>query len=137
MASDTDKTLVIKREVEMIKNTACYSSLPITVQAGLRVRKLALHSNRSYGYAFRSRAALSNTSPPVSPGGEMITQRSGSTKDFAKEWNNRVYLRLSKMLCGFKDQVRARPSSETGGLHSEPASRDPGEKCGLEERNHN
>ena len=37
--------------------------LPITVQAGLRVRKLALHSNRSYGCAFRSRAALTNTNP--------------------------------------------------------------------------
>ena len=61
----------------------------------------------------------------------MITQRFGSTKDFAKEWNNRVYFRLIKMLCGFKDQVRARPSGETGGLHPEPASRDPGEKCGL------
>jgi len=35
--------------------------MPIAVQAGLRVRKLALHSNRSYCYAFRSRAALSNT----------------------------------------------------------------------------
>ena len=23
------------------------------------------------------------------------------TKDFAKEWNNRVYFRLSKILCGF------------------------------------
>jgi hypothetical protein len=42
------------------------------------------------------------------------------TKDFAKEWNNRVYFRLSKMLCGFKDQVRARPSGETGGLHPAP-----------------
>ena len=61
-ASDTDKTLVIKREIEMIKNTACYSSVPITVQAGLRVRKLAL-----YGYAFRSRAALSNTNPAPAP----------------------------------------------------------------------
>jgi hypothetical protein len=47
----------------MIKNTVCYSSLPITVQAGLRVRKLAHHSNRSYCYAFRSRAALTNTNP--------------------------------------------------------------------------
>ena len=120
-ASDTDTTLVIKREVEMIKNTECYSRVAITVQAGLRVRKLALHSNRSYGYAFRSRAALSNTSPPVSLGGEMITQKFGSTKDFTKEWNNRVYFRLSKMLCGFKDQVRARPSGETGGLHPAPA----------------
>ena len=32
----------------MVKNTACYPSTFITVQAGLRVRKLALHSNRSY-----------------------------------------------------------------------------------------
>jgi len=66
-ASDTDKTLVIKREIEMIKNTECYSRVPITFQAGLRVRKLALHSNRSYGYAFRSRAALSNTNPAPAP----------------------------------------------------------------------
>jgi hypothetical protein len=64
-ASDTDKTLVIKRETEMIKNTECYSKVPITVLVGLRVRKLALYSNRSYGYVFRSRAALSNTSPPA------------------------------------------------------------------------
>ena len=104
-----------------MKNTGCYSSMPITVQAGLRVRKLALHSNRSYGYAFRSRAALSDTSPSVSPGGEMITPRFGSTKDFAKERNNRVYFRLSKMLCGFKDQVRARPWGETCGLRPAPA----------------
>jgi hypothetical protein len=47
----------------MIENTVCHSSMPITVQASLRVRKLALHSNRSYGYAFRSRAALLNTNP--------------------------------------------------------------------------
>ena len=92
----------------IMKNTLCFSIVPITVQACLRARKLALHSNRSYCNGFRSRAALTNTSPPVSPGGEMITPRFGSTKDFAKEWNNRVYFRLSKMLCEFKDQVRAR-----------------------------
>ena len=51
----------------MVNNTACYSSPPITVQACLRVRKLALHSNRSYGYAFRSRAALTNTNPAPAP----------------------------------------------------------------------
>ena len=106
----------------MVNNTACCSSMPITVQAGLRVRKLALHSNRSYCYAFRSRAAPTNTSLPVSPGGEMITPRFGFTKDFAKECNNNVYCRLSKILCGFKDQVRARPSGETGGLTPAPAS---------------
>ena len=94
--------------------------MPITVQASLRVRKLALHSNRSYGYAFRSRAALTNTSPPVSPGGEMITPRFKFTEDFAKEWNNRVDCRLSKILCAFKDQVRARPSGGTCGLTPAP-----------------
>ena len=104
----------------MIENTACFSTVPITAQASLRVRKLALHSS-SYGYAFRSRAALTNTSPRVSPGDEMIAPRFGSTKDFAKERNNLVYFRLSKMLCGFKDQVRARPSGETGGLRPAPA----------------
>ena len=41
--------------------------MPITVQAGLRVRKLALHSNRSYCYAFRSRAALTDTNPAPAP----------------------------------------------------------------------
>jgi hypothetical protein len=51
----------------MIENTVCFSSLPITVQAGLRVRQLALHSNRSYGYAFRSSAALANTNPAPAP----------------------------------------------------------------------
>jgi hypothetical protein len=51
----------------MVKNTACFASVPITFQAGLRVCKLALHSNRSYGYAFRSRAALSNTNPAPAP----------------------------------------------------------------------
>jgi len=34
------------------------------------------------------------------------------TKDFTKKWNYRVYFRLSKIFCGFKDQVRARPSGE-------------------------
>ena len=51
----------------MIKNTVCNSSLPITVQAGLRVLNLALHSNRSYSYAFHSRAALTNTNPAPVP----------------------------------------------------------------------
>ena len=32
------------------------------------------------------------------------------------KWNNSVYFRLSKMLCGFKDQVRARTSGEQCGL---------------------
>ena len=105
----------------MIKNTVYYPCVPITVQASLRARKLTLHSNRSNGYAFRSRAALTNTSPHVSPGDEMITPRFESTKDFVMVRNKRVYFRLSKMLCGFKDHVRARPSGETCGLRPAPA----------------
>jgi hypothetical protein len=105
----------------MIKNTMCFSNVPITVQASLRVRKLALRSDRSYCYAFRSRAALTNISPPVLPGGEMIAPRFEFTQHFVKEWNNLVYCRLSKMLCGFKDQGRARPSGESGGLTPAPA----------------
>ncbi|MGB5643593.1 MAG: hypothetical protein WBO16_10955, partial [Gammaproteobacteria bacterium] len=62
-AQQTDMALAIWSKARMTQNTVCYTSLPITVQAGLRVRKLALHSNRSYRYAFRSRAALTNTSP--------------------------------------------------------------------------
>jgi len=143
-ALHSDKALVhlIKLVLSKIQ---CVLSSPITVQASLRVRKLALHSNRSYCYAFRSRAALTNTSPPVLPGGEMISPRFGLmkyipvfhpfgvalrsksvpdglvTKDFAKEWNNLVYCRLSKILCAFKDQVRARPSGGTCGLRPAPA----------------
>jgi len=73
----------------MIENTGCDSSMPITVQAGVRLPKLVgcavrttnlqfagrfwcarrtlrcPHSNRSYGYVFRSRAALTNISPPA------------------------------------------------------------------------
>ena len=49
--------------------------MPISVQASLRVRKLALHSNRSYGYAFRSRAALTNTYP--APATEILVRNAG------------------------------------------------------------
>jgi hypothetical protein len=59
----------------IVENTVCYSSLPITVQAGVRVRKLALHSNRSYGYAFRSRAALVNTNP--APAAVVLVRNAG------------------------------------------------------------
>jgi len=45
-------------------------------------------------------------SPRFSPGGEMITQRPGSKKDFTKEWTNNVYFRLKRILCGFADHVR-------------------------------
>ena len=66
-ASNTDEALALWRKAWMIKNTVCYSGMPITVQAGLRVRKLALHSNRSHCYAFRSRAAITNTNPAPAP----------------------------------------------------------------------
>ncbi len=59
----------------MIKNTVRYSNMPITVQAGLRVRKLALHSNRSYCYAFRSSAALTNTNP--APASVILVRNAG------------------------------------------------------------
>ncbi len=51
----------------MTKNSLCMLSEPIAVQAGLRIRKLALHSNRSHCYAFRSRAALTDTNPAPAP----------------------------------------------------------------------
>jgi hypothetical protein len=38
-AQATDKTRVFWSKVLIVENTVCYSSLPITVQAGLRVRK--------------------------------------------------------------------------------------------------
>jgi hypothetical protein len=66
-AWNTGKALVFWSEARMIKNTVCYSSMPITVQASLRVRKLALHSNLSYCYAFRSRVVLTNTNPAPAP----------------------------------------------------------------------
>ena len=59
----------------MTENTECFFSMPITVQTGLRVRKLALHSNRSYGYAFRSRAALTNTNP--APASVILVRHAG------------------------------------------------------------
>ena len=37
-------------------------------------------------------------------------------KGFTKERNNPGHFRLRKIVCGFKDQVRARPSGETWGL---------------------
>ena len=55
----------------------------------------------------------------------MITQRFESTKGFAKGQNNRVYSRLSKNLCGFKDQVRAHQSGEKIGLNVVPATKYP------------
>ena len=73
----------------MIKNTVCYSSMPITVQAGLGLHEIVGCAVRtvnlqcaglfrcarrtlrplrpSYCYAFRSRAALTNTNPAPAP----------------------------------------------------------------------
>ena len=39
--------------------------MPVTIQAGLRVRNLALYSNHSSGYAFRARSMRAHTSPPA------------------------------------------------------------------------
>ena len=100
---------------------------------------------RSGAFAVGILSTAQTPSPHVSSGGEIITPRFGLmkyipvfhpsgvamrsksvpdgfvTKDFAKECNNNVYCRLSKILCGFKDQVRARPSGETGRLRPAPA----------------
>jgi len=73
----------------MIRNTVCYSSMPITVQAGLGLHEIAGCAVRTvnlpcaglfrcarrtlrslhpgYCYAFRSRAALTNTNPAPAP----------------------------------------------------------------------
>ena len=85
----------------MFRNTVCYTSMPITVQASLRFRKLALHSNRSYCYAFRSRAALTNTSPHVSSEGEMITPRFGLMKYIPVFHPSGVALRSKSVPDGF------------------------------------
>jgi hypothetical protein len=46
---------------------------------------------------------------PESPLGDvMIAQRFGFTKDFPKKRDTEPYRRLRKMLCGFKDQAKAR-----------------------------
>jgi hypothetical protein len=55
-------------------------------------------------------------SPHFSPGGGIIAQGFGFTRDFLKKWNNSAYCRLKKIPCGFKEQAR---------------TRHPGEKCGL------
>jgi hypothetical protein len=54
-ASNTDNALAHWCRARKIKDTVCSSSEPITVQAGLRVRKLALHSNsvRDFWLNFR------------------------------------------------------------------------------------
>ncbi len=58
----------------------------------------------------------STFSPHFSPGGEMIAQIFGFTRDFPKKWNISVYFRLRKISCGFKEQARAHPSGEKCGL---------------------
>ncbi len=71
------------------------------------------------------RFGLMKTIPAFHPFGVAVRSKSVPdgfvTKDFAKEWNNSVYFGLSKILCGFKDQVRARPSGEKCGLKDYPA----------------
>lgn len=43
------------------RDTECFFRLPVAVQAGLRVRMLALRSNRSDSCTFRSRGAPADT----------------------------------------------------------------------------
>lgn len=57
----------MKGQSTMSRETECYSTMSIAVQACLRIRRLALHLNHSYGYAFRSRAASTNTNPVPDP----------------------------------------------------------------------
>ncbi len=59
----------------MFKNKVCHSSMPVTVQACHRVRKLALPSNRSHDYAVHSRAALTNSGAKVLSAGETCGPR--------------------------------------------------------------
>jgi hypothetical protein len=67
-----------------------------------------------------SRFGLMKYIPVFHPSGVALRSKSVPdglvTKDFAREWNTFVDFRLSKRLCGFKDQVRARPSGDTCGL---------------------
>jgi hypothetical protein len=93
----------------------CRSGWVFGIDIGNQQRNL---SQSKYYTVFLTRIAGAGAgrSPQVLPGGEMITLRFGFTAHFAMKWNNRVYCRLSKMCCGFKDQVRARPSGETCGL---------------------
>ncbi|MCZ6669059.1 MAG: hypothetical protein O6932_10385, partial [Gammaproteobacteria bacterium] len=46
----------------------------------------------------------------------IIAQGFESTRDFLKERNNSAYCRLKKILCGFKEQARARHPGDKGGL---------------------
>ena len=89
-----------------------------------RLRTLARLSHQG-GEMIAPRFGLMKYIPVFHPFGVALRSKSVPdglvTKDFAKERNNLVYFRLSKMLCGFKDQVRARPSGETGGLRPAPA----------------
>ena len=56
--------------------------------------------------------------PPFSPGGEMITQGFESTENFIQPEIHTVIPLLHRILCGFKDQVRACTSAEKCGLEA-------------------
>lgn len=64
----------------MAKNTACNYGMPIAVQAGLRVRELALHSNRTYlllrfllqGGAYEHQPACLTRDETITPRVELI-----------------------------------------------------------------
>ncbi len=61
-------------------------------------------------------ASCDSASPHFSPGGGMIAQGFGVTRNFLKERNNSAYFRLKKTPCGFKQQARARHTGEKCGL---------------------
>ena len=71
------------------------------------------------------RFGLMKYTPVFAPSGIALRSRSVPggfvTKYFKRERNKLVYFRLSKMLSGFKDQLRARPAGEKCWLQ-EPAS---------------
>jgi hypothetical protein len=52
----------------------------------------------------------------------MIAQGFGFTEDFGRERHSSVCFRPSKILCGFKDQPRARPYGEKSGQEAGPSS---------------
>ena len=129
-ALDTDKALARLTKLEWSKDKVCFSSMPITVQASRWLRKIVgcavrtahlqppgqlrcarrtlrfLHSNHSYGYAFRCRAALTNTSPHVPPDGrDMRAKSSACSRDPGEK-------------CGLVQRFRDARVRSLGGQHA-------------------
>src|SRR3970040_822856 len=55
--------------------------------------------------AFGTNGKVLNPESPL--GGAMIANRFGFTRNFLRERNTRLYCRLKKIACGFKDRARA------------------------------